>query len=755
MPTTTTTNDAAQPPYVEQRVQYSYGQLLQAEDFTLDQHYHIDRLRRVTGSFLSPGIIAGLEVTVSGDEIRVATGSALDAMGQLIVWGSDASAKRPMQALVGGTLKPLTVSAITQEAVLSIAYSVHSDRLLTDAGEDVPLPPGTAKPLTAETRWREEPALYLDAPNAKELADGAHIALMRLKPKTAEPGLDLLPGDRVMAGVRPPGQGLAQRSTLRATADALVVAGKLRISGELTGGDERSAGKLTVGGELKIGTALSVGATTLATGESLAVKGGVRIDGGLTVTGTGASEGALSLRGPLRLNKNDLYLLESQDSTHGLGWYGAGRPFAGQQLNGPVLYGAGGGALGVGGQTQLLALCWNAAGNVGIGTSSPQHPLQIKGNSAVLGLEGADHSYISWYPIGIGAGRKARLGFCSAGDTTLRLINESAGANIMLEPTGGHLVLAGRTANARLQINLPAGDTSATPLEALRILKPKRKLPNPHDPSQSLEIGGYSAGLLLSTPETGQAHSARLDVRLSGPAGTGNSQGEDPDVTVMSILGGNNGRVGIGTAAPNAKLEVYTGGGATASLKCEHVGSNFIIRPLSAGSSTSVIENTSGGALLINPNGGNVGIGTMDPKQRLHVKGFLALEGSDHTYIEYYPDGIANGRKAWLGFGNANDNNLTISNEILGAHIVLQSNAGKVSVGGVLNVTGEFQHKTQPVLVIVGIKQIFTSLDSSQSWGESMMWGKETANSVILFYCQAYVPQKSDWGYSRVVAYLA
>ncbi|WP_445633109.1 hypothetical protein NSTC745_04728 [Nostoc sp. DSM 114161] len=59
------------------------------------------------------------------------------------------------------------------------------------------------------------------------------------------------------------------------------------------------------------------------------------------------------------------------------------------------------------------------------------------------------------------------------------------------------------------------------------------------------------------------------------------------------------------------------------SLKLEHNGSNFIVRPFSAGGNSSVIENTGGGSLIVNPSGGNLGIGTTSPGAKLDVNGSL------------------------------------------------------------------------------------------------------------------------------------
>ncbi|MBD2094082.1 hypothetical protein H6F90_02800 [Trichocoleus sp. FACHB-591] len=81
------------------------------------------------------------------------------------------------------------------------------------------------------------------------------------------------------------------------------------------------------------------------------------------------------------------------------------------------------------------------------------------------------------------------------------------------------------------------------------------------------------------------------------------------------------GNIGIGTIGPNARLEVKLANATTdTSLKLEHIGSNFIVRPLTAGGTSSVIENTGGGALVINPKAGNVGIGAGDPKAKLTIQ---------------------------------------------------------------------------------------------------------------------------------------
>ncbi len=87
------------------------------------------------------------------------------------------------------------------------------------------------------------------------------------------------------------------------------------------------------------------------------------------------------------------------------------------------------------------------------------------------------------------------------------------------------------------------------------------------------------------------------------------------------VILGPSGNVGIGVGSPSAKLAVDTRGGTMPSLRLEHRGSNLIVRPTSAGGTSTIVENTSGGDLVFNPSYGNVGIGTSSPTSKLDVNG--------------------------------------------------------------------------------------------------------------------------------------
>lgn len=87
---------------------------------------------------------------------------------------------------------------------------------------------------------------------------------------------------------------------------------------------------------------------------------------------------------------------------------------------------------------------------------------------------------------------------------------------------------------------------------------------------------------------------------------------------------------------------------------------------------------------------GRVGIGTNAPQNKLHIVGngdTLALEGTDHAYMEFFPDGFAAGRKAFSGFSIGNNDNFVIGNETTAGNIILRSSGGNVGINLANNAT--------------------------------------------------------------------
>lgn len=66
------------------RLNYFTGHLLSAEDFTAEQDYVREKLRRHNRTLHHPGVVDGLEVTVESAGVQVAPGFALDAIGNEI-----------------------------------------------------------------------------------------------------------------------------------------------------------------------------------------------------------------------------------------------------------------------------------------------------------------------------------------------------------------------------------------------------------------------------------------------------------------------------------------------------------------------------------------------------------------------------------------------------------------------------------------------------------------------------------------------
>jgi hypothetical protein len=148
-----------------------------------------------------------------------------------------------------------------------------------------------------------------------------------------------------------------------------------------------------------------------------------------------------------------------------------------------------------------------------------------------------------------------------------------------------------------------------------------------------------------------------------------------------------NNRVGITTASPSASLDVNGD---------VNVGTNITFGGILTGNGSGLtsVNSDSGlwagagtGSVYLSTSTDNVGIGKT-PSEKLDVEGkirvnrnggSLQLVGTDHTYIEYYPDGVSSGRKAYVGYAGGSDNNFTISNSAGSGHVILAG--GSVGIG--------------------------------------------------------------------------
>ena len=211
-------------------------------------------------------------------------------------------------------------------------------------------------------------------------------------------------------------------------------------------------------------------------------------------------------------------------------------------------------------------------GNVGIGTNSPS-PNRL----AILQQLGSDdisqfqHNLQLEIRSGLGpfASKSMGIGLLDRGAGVLQVKESNVGYNdLLLNPVSGRVGIG--TTNP--DCNLTIGSTEAA---AYLDLKTAGNV-------YELLIGADGSGGIVSTITNHD-----LQLRAGGNS------------TKLTVKAG--GEVCIGSLGPMGQLTVDTGGGAKNSIWCEHHGSNFIVRPYSDGSNATVIENSGGGGLYINP----------------------------------------------------------------------------------------------------------------------------------------------------------
>lgn len=104
-----------------------------------------------------------------------------------------------------------------------------------------------------------------------------------------------------------------------------------------------------------------------------------RLNATQTFTGQNTFQNLVQMQTNIFMNDRDMLL--RNDLFHGLGWYGAGKTFAGLNVDGPALYGNAGGVLGSRSSSATnAALSWNSAGNVAL------DPLAVNTGNLLPGL---------------------------------------------------------------------------------------------------------------------------------------------------------------------------------------------------------------------------------------------------------------------------------------------------------------------------------------------------------------------------------
>ena len=259
---------------------------------------------------------------------------------------------------------------------------------------------------------------------------------------------------------------------------------------------------------------------------------------------------------------------------------------------------------GTNGVTQELTL--DASGNVGIGTASVDNKLHLE-NAGTLYLQIENTSTANKFYLG------------------------NSGGNAILESTGAYSMNFKTNGSERMRIDSAGkvGIGTSGPVTGCQLTVA----------SGGLAVTGQNTAHGANSIRIGQEGSGVAQIRCYGPDASTNGQ---LSFNVSESDGGgvgeamridSSGNVGIGTASPSAPLHTIGVNGLPATsgttqnnaLRIGAPSTNVVLDASSNGGVGTWLQSTNQTdlsltyPLLLNPNGGNVGIGTAAPSRAIHV----------------------------------------------------------------------------------------------------------------------------------------
>lgn len=248
-------------------------------------------------------------------------------------------------------------------------------------------------------------------------------------------------------------------------------------------------------------------------------------------------------------------------------------------------------------------------GTVGIGTSSPAYKLDVIGNTRVYG---------SYLVVDQTAGYNTSILLNQSGIIQWYMTNQATTGKLVFGNGNGDLVWIGTTGNVGIGTSSPSEKLSVNGTFSSNAI---------WTTSSSITLWGpYSTAYGGLTWDTGQA----TVYATSGNKLYLASNGASPDMTIDT-----NGNVGIGTTSPSVKLHLL--GTTETSVRVSDSGGAYMELYQQSTDSYILATNSlrfySGGSERVTlSSGGNVGIGTSSPGEKLDVNGGGRFLSSVTTY---------------------------------------------------------------------------------------------------------------------------